>query len=187
VQARSSTVLKRRIQVVNQLHEALKGVVTKEMEEVARAEDISPELLRLRVEKGQIVILKGRFKDKKTVGIGQGLRTKINASIGTSTDVCDIDHEVRKAQIAEQHGADTLMELSAAGDLDEVRRRVLEAVSLPVENVPLYQAFCETIKSTKTRPGWTLNSSSSSSSVSVRMALPSWPSTAESISSPLNA
>ncbi len=134
---------------MNQLHEALKGVVTKEMEQVARAEEISPELLRLRVEKGQIVILKGRFKDKKTVGIGQGLRTKINASIGTSTDVCDIDHEVRKAQIAEQHGADTLMELSAAGDLDEVRRRVLEAVSLPVGNVPLYQAFCETIKKHK--------------------------------------
>ncbi len=131
---------------MNQLQEALNGVVTAEMKEISQAEDIAPELVRQRTEKGQIIILKGRFRERKTVGIGSGLRTKINASIGTSTDVCDIDHEVRKAVIAEKHGADTLMELSAAGDLDEVRRQVLQAVSLPVGNVPLYQAFCETIR-----------------------------------------
>ena len=72
-----------------------------------------------------------------------GLRSKVNASIGTSTDIVDIDAEVRKAQAAEAAGADTLMELSVGGDLDKVRREVLAAVSLPVGNVPLYQAFCE--------------------------------------------
>ena len=72
-----------------------------------------------------------------------GLRTKVNASIGTSTDIVDIDAEVRKAKAAEAAGADTLMELSVGGDLDDVRREVLAAVSLPVGNVPLYQAFCE--------------------------------------------
>jgi phosphomethylpyrimidine synthase len=70
-----------------------------------------------------------------------GLATKINASIGTSTDIADIGAEVRKAVAAEKAGADTLMELSVGGDLDKVRREVLSAVSLPVGNVPLYQAF----------------------------------------------
>ena len=72
-----------------------------------------------------------------------GLRTKVNASIGTSTDIIDVDAEVRKAKAAEAAGADTLMELSVGGDLDLVRREVLAAVNLPVGNVPLYQAFCE--------------------------------------------
>jgi phosphomethylpyrimidine synthase len=72
-----------------------------------------------------------------------GLRSKVNASIGTSTDIINIDAEVRKAKAAEAAGADTLMELSVGGDLGSIRREVLAAVSLPVGNVPLYQAFCE--------------------------------------------
>ena len=66
----------------------------------------------------------------------------MNASIGTSSDLCDIDVECAKARAAEEEGADTLMELSAGGDLDAVRRAVLASTSLPVGNVPLYQAFC---------------------------------------------
>ena len=119
------------------------------MAEIAKAEAVEEETIRQRVADGQIVILKGRFNDQKVVGIGKGLRTKINASIGTSSDLCDIEHEKRKARIAEEHGADTLMELSAAGDLDAIRRQILESVSIPVGNVPLYQAFCETIQKYK--------------------------------------
>lgn len=130
----------------NQLQMARQGEITAEMRMVAEQEGVAPEFIRTRLEGGQIVILKGRHREKKVVGIGQGLRTKINASIGTSSDVCDVEHEKRKAAIAEAEGADTLMELSAAGDLDHIRREVLRSVSLPVGNVPLYQAFCETIK-----------------------------------------
>ncbi len=129
-----------------QLEAARAGEVTEEIREVARQEGIDEETVRERVAAGQIVIAKGRFNGKKVVGIGKGLSTKINASIGTSSDVCDIDHERRKARIAEESGADTLMELSAAGDLDAIRKAVLAEVSLPVGNVPLYQAFCDTIK-----------------------------------------
>jgi phosphomethylpyrimidine synthase len=68
----------------------------------------------------------------------------VNASIGTSSDICDIALEIRKAKAAEEEGADTLMELSAGGDLDAVRRAVLANTSLPVGTVPLYQAFKET-------------------------------------------
>ncbi len=135
--------------MINQLEAAQKGVITPEMEEVARQEGIPADVILDRVKEGQIVIVKGRRNDERVVGIGLGLRTKVNASIGTSTDICDLEHEKRKARIAEKTGADTLMELSAAGDLDEIRNAVLNEVSIPVGNVPLYQAFCETIKKYK--------------------------------------
>jgi len=129
-----------------QLQLAQQGTITQEMKTVAAQEGLTPELIRDRMVAGQIVILTGRHREKRVAGLGKGLRTKVNASIGTSSDVCDIEHEKRKARIAEETGADTLMELSAAGDLDRIRREVLQSVSLPVGNVPLYQAFCDTIK-----------------------------------------
>ncbi len=135
--------------VTNQLQLAVANTISPEMEEVARREGLEPELVRERVAAGQIVIARGRFNDKLVVGIGKGLATKVNASIGTSSDVCDVEHEKRKARVAEETGADTLMELSAAGDLDHIRREVLKSVSLPVGNVPLYQAFCEAIQKHK--------------------------------------
>ncbi len=134
---------------LNQLEQAVSGLVTSEMEAVAREEGLAPETIREGVERGEIVILRGRFNERKVVGIGKGLRTKVNASIGTSSDRCDIEHEKRKAIVAEETGADTLMELSAAGNLDSIRREILASVSLPVGNVPLYQAFCETIQKYK--------------------------------------
>lgn len=135
--------------MINQLEAAKKGKITEEMEAVARQEGLEVEIIRQRIQEGQVVILKGRKNQERIVGIGMGLRTKVNASIGTSTDICDLEHEKRKARIAEETGADTLMELSAAGDLDEIRRSIIEEVSLPVGNVPLYQAFCDTIKKYK--------------------------------------
>lgn len=135
--------------MINQLEAAKKGKITEEMEAVARQEGLEAEIIRQRIQEGQVVILKGRKNQERIVGIGMGLRTKVNASIGTSTDICDLEHEKRKARIAEETGADTLMELSAAGDLDEIRRSIIEEVSLPVGNVPLYQAFCDTIKKYK--------------------------------------
>ncbi len=135
--------------MATQLEYAKENTLTEEMKYVCQKEGVAEDILLERIRQGQVVILKGRFNEKKIVGIGKGLRTKINASIGTSTDVCDLEHEKRKAKIAEKYGADTLMELSAAGDLDEIRRQILKTVSLPVGNVPLYQAFCETIKKYK--------------------------------------
>jgi phosphomethylpyrimidine synthase len=93
---------------------------------------------------GKIVIpWNHRRQPSRLAGIGKGLTTKINASIGTSSDIVDYAAEVSKALAAQEAGADTLMELSVGGDLDRVRREVIAAVDLPVGNVPLYQAFCE--------------------------------------------
>ena len=63
------------------------------------------------------------YRYTRPVGIGKGLRTKVNASIGTSSDIVDMEIEVVKARIAEANGADTLMELSTGGDFPEIRRR----------------------------------------------------------------
>ncbi len=127
-----------------QLELARAGETSAAMRAVAEQEGLAAETVRRRVACGEIVIPGNPARPhQKTVGIGRGLRTKVNASIGTSSDIVDIDLEVRKAQAAEKEGADTLMELSTGGDLDRVRREVLAHCSLPVGNVPLYQAFCE--------------------------------------------
>jgi len=130
-----------------QIELAREGITTEQMQTVADDEKLDPAMVLDCVAKGQIVIPNNPFrKGQKVVGIGRGLSTKVNASIGTSSDICDIDMEVRKALAAEQEGADTLMELSAGGDLDAVRRAVLAATTRPVGNVPLYQAFKETTR-----------------------------------------
>jgi 5-hydroxybenzimidazole synthase len=121
---------------------AVAGTVTPEMERIAADEGLPPETIRQRIADGQIVLPHNKNRSCAIVGIGMGLATKINASIGTSTDIADIDAEVKKAIAAKNAGADTLMELSVGGDLDLIRREVLAAVDLPVGNVPLYQAFC---------------------------------------------
>ena len=129
--------------MATQIELARQGVVTPQMTAVAEDENVSAELVRQLVGEGKIVIPWNHNRQPKAVGIGQGLRTKVNASIGTSSDIIDYSAEIAKAKAAEAAGADTLMELSVGGDLDRVRRDVIGAVDLPVGNVPLYQAFCE--------------------------------------------
>ncbi len=126
-----------------QIELAREGVVTPQMTEVAEREGVSGHYVREQVALGTIVIPWNHNRKPKAVGIGKGLATKVNASIGTSSDIVDYAAEVRKAKAAQEAGADTLMELSVGGDLDRVRREVIAAVDLPVGNVPLYQAFCE--------------------------------------------
>jgi phosphomethylpyrimidine synthase len=126
-----------------QVELAVQGIVTPVMAAIASQEGLAPETVRQRMAEGQIVAPLNTNRPGRIIGIGMGLRSKVNASIGTSTDIVDIGAEVAKARAAEAAGADTLMELSVGGDLDRVRREVLAAVTLPVGNVPLYQAFCE--------------------------------------------
>jgi len=133
-----------------QIEIARQGVISSQMKAVAEDEGFEPEFICQKVAAGEIVIPNnpGR-KTQKIVGIGTGLRTKVNASIGTSSDIYDIDLEVKKARAIQEEKADTIMELSAGGDLDKVRRAVIDSVDLPVGNVPLYQAFHDTAKKYK--------------------------------------
>jgi len=125
------------------LEDAQKGIVTDEMRTVARLEGVTEDFIRRGMASGRIVIPISPYRDVKLCGIGEGLRTKVNASVGTSSDIVDVEMEVEKTRQAERAGADSIMELSTGGDFQEIRRRVIEATSLSVGSVPLYQAFIE--------------------------------------------
>src|SRR5512137_2184410 len=130
--------------MLTQIESARQGILTPQMIAVAQKEDVAQEFVLRMVAEGKIVIPWNHSrKPSRIAGIGKGLSTKVNASIGTSSDIIDYEAEARKARAAAQAGADTLMELSVGGDLDRVRREVIASVDLPVGNVPLYQAFCE--------------------------------------------
>ncbi|ATZ61165.2 MAG: phosphomethylpyrimidine synthase ThiC [Methanosarcinales archaeon Met12] len=119
--------------MMTQIESATQGRITEEMKRVALAEGIDEEVVRERVANGEIVIM-------RSVGIGKGLRTKINANIGTSSVAVDPALEVEKAKVAVKCGADTVSDLSMGGDIDGIRREILQAVSVPITTVPIYQA-----------------------------------------------
>ncbi len=110
---------------MTQLERAKKGEITEEVRIVSADEGLDVEIVRRRVGSGKIVIPANKNRKNKLAGIGKGLSTKINASIGTSTDISDISMEIEKAKIAEEHGADTLMDLSVGGNVKEVRGAVM--------------------------------------------------------------
>jgi len=129
---------------MTQWEEAKKGSVTKEMKVVAKDEGIEVELLRERLVSGEVIILNNRRG--VPLGIGNGLRVKVNANLGTSPEICDLTWEKKKLEEAVKAGADTVMDLSTAGDLDKIRKMFLENCSLPLGTVPIYQAAVESIR-----------------------------------------
>ena len=131
---------------MTQMDDARKGIITQEMKLVAEIENVDEEFIRKSIANGTIVIPNNVGRNANPVGIGAGLRTKVNATIGTSTDINDVDMEVEKAKIAMENKADTLMELSIGGDLDAIRKTILSVTDLPVGSVPIYQAAVGSIR-----------------------------------------
>ncbi len=125
------------------IDQAKQGIITEEMKIVASEEGTTPEFICRGIAQGRIVIPVSPYRKARPIGIGKGLRTKVNASVGTSSDIADIDLEVTKTKVAEAAGADSIMELSTAGDFYEIRKKVIDATTLSVGSVPLYQAFIE--------------------------------------------
>ncbi|MFH1782392.1 MAG: phosphomethylpyrimidine synthase ThiC [Candidatus Omnitrophota bacterium] len=111
-----------------------------EMRYVARKEGISLEKLRDQIKKGRIVLLKNTKRKIAPCGVGEGLRTKINANLGTSLDKIDINYELKKLKTAIRYGADAVMDLSTGGDINKIRRAILKHSSVPLGTVPIYQA-----------------------------------------------
>jgi len=126
--------------------DAKNRIITEEMKEVARKERIDPERLRKLIAKGYVVIPKNIHRDTTPVGIGEELRTKVNVNIGTSPDCVDIEMEIRKTKIANEYGADAIMDLSTGGDLVEIRKKIMEHTSLPLGTVPIYEVGVESKK-----------------------------------------
>ena len=124
---------------------ARKGQITPEMEYVAKVEEIDPQRIRSLVASGRVVIPKNASRDTISIGIGESMSVKVNVNVGTSKDFIDMEEELKKALIAVKYGADTIMDLSTGGDLDETRRKILDAIKVPVGSVPIYQAANESI------------------------------------------
>src|ERR687895_530308 len=134
-----------------QMNNARRGIPTAEMIQVAKDEDISLETLIHGVAGGSIIIPKNisRSQQIKVVGIGQGLKTKVNVNIGTSTLYQNLEEEISKARVAVKHGADTIMDLSDGGDLNHIREELLEAAPITFGTVPVYQAYAHGVEKFK--------------------------------------
>ncbi|MBI2830911.1 MAG: phosphomethylpyrimidine synthase ThiC [Chloroflexi bacterium] len=126
---------------MTQLQLARKGIISPQMGQVAQREGLEPEFIRQGVAAGNIVIPANvNHKDLVSCGIGQGLTTKVNANIGTSSDFGSIDTELQKLSVALDSKADAVMDLSTGGDISAVRRAIIAASHAPIGTVPVYQA-----------------------------------------------
>ena len=131
---------------MTQLELAREGTVSAQMSLVAKNEGVEVGFVRQGVAEGNIVI-PANINHKNLVprGIGQGLSTKVNANIGTSSDFGNINTELEKLRVATSCGADTVMDLSTGGDIAAIRRAIIASSPLPVGTVPIYQAGIEAI------------------------------------------
>ena len=125
-----------------QMHYARKGIVTEEMEYVARREKVDAELVRSEVARGRLIIPANiNHPNLEPMGIGIALSCKVNANIGNSAVTSDVKKELRKLEISIKHGADTVMDLSTGGDIDGIRAAIIGHSPLPIGTVPIYQAL----------------------------------------------
>ncbi len=132
---------------MTQLEAARKGKITPQMRKVAREEGQEPEFIREKIARGRIVIpYNKKHRPEKVYGIGEGLSTKVNANIGTSSDYSKIKGELKKMKIAVCAGAHTVMDLSTGGNISKARRSILRESPVPVGTVPIYQAAVNAVQ-----------------------------------------
>ena len=125
---------------MTQLEYAKNNTLTPLMKRLAAIEKIHPAELLAALKKGTIVIPHNATRRlKKPCAIGEGLRTKINANIGTSTDKTNVAYELKKLDTALRFGADAVMDLSVGGDLKGLRKKILAQSPVPVGTVPIYE------------------------------------------------
>jgi len=131
---------------MTQILEARKGNITPEMEAVARAEGVSLDHIIEGVAEGTIVITRNaRHTSIVPLGIGKGLRTKVNANIGTSKDRMSVADEIEKLKAAISAGADAVMDLSTGGPIIEIRNEIMKHSTVAVGTVPIYEAAVKTV------------------------------------------
>jgi phosphomethylpyrimidine synthase len=127
--------------MMTKLEFARKATVSPHMRYVADREGLEVDAIVKGLIAGRVVIFGNpRHTNVRPCGVGAGLRTKVNANMGTSSDYCDSDIELKKLLTAVEYGADTVMDLSTAGDMSAIRRAILTASTVPVGTVPIYQA-----------------------------------------------
>ncbi len=128
---------------MTQIEAALKGTITRQMSEVAMDEGLAPELIRERVASGEVVIPRNEHHEFRAIGVGKGLRTKVNANIGASNFHQFVDEEVEKLYTAVRFGADSVMDLSTGTELDQIRVELISRCAVMIGTVPIYQVGSE--------------------------------------------
>lgn len=124
-----------------QMTYAKQGIITSQMKYVAEQEGLSPEFVRDEVRRGRMVIPANvNHVNLKPIGIGIQTKCKVNANIGNSAFTSNIEEEVEKLHTAIKHGADTVMDLSTGGDIEQIREAIIANSSVPIGIVPIYQA-----------------------------------------------
>ena len=133
---------------------ARRGIATDEMRQVAKDEDVSLDWLVPKIASGSIIIPSNNSRPQEihNVGIGKGLKTKVNVNIGTSTNNIDLAAEIKKAETAVKYDADTIMDLSDGGDVKHVRRTLLAAAPITFGTVPIYEAYNYATTPPRTNP-----------------------------------
>jgi phosphomethylpyrimidine synthase len=135
-----------RMQEVTLMEVAQSKKTNKLIESVALSENLSKEFIRAGVADGTIVIPKNSNRDfEKIVAVGAGLKTKVNANIGTSPDHINLAEELAKLNAAVKAGVDAIMDLSTGGNLTKIRKEILTASPVQVGTVPIYEAACKTV------------------------------------------
>lgn len=135
---------------MTQILEARKGNITPEMQAVARSEGVAAEVILKGLAEGTIILSKNnRHASIAPLGVGRGLRTKINANIGTSKDQMSVANEIEKLKVAVSAGADAVMDLSTGGPIIEIRKEILKHSTVAIGTVPIYQAAVETVANGK--------------------------------------
>ena len=133
---------------MTQLELAREGIISSQMELVARDAGVDAEFVRQGVAGGTIVIPANiNHYNLIPCGIGQGLKTKVNANIGTSSDFCSVDVELEKLHVAIEAGADAVMDLSTGGDISAIRQAIINSSPVAIGTVPIYQAAISAVDS----------------------------------------
>jgi phosphomethylpyrimidine synthase len=140
---RTEWVEKRKHDAVRtQMHYARRGIVTEEMEFVARRENVAPELIRSEVARGRMIIPANiNHRNLEPMCIGVSSKCKINANIGNSAVTSNIDEELEKLSYSVKYGADTVMDLSTGGDIPRIRQAIIDHSPVPIGTVPIYEAL----------------------------------------------
>ncbi len=125
-----------------QMHYARQGVITEEMQYVARRENLSPEVVRSEIARGRMIIPANiHHTNLEPMCIGVASQCKINANIGNSAVTSEIDEELEKLRYSVKYGADTVMDLSTGGDIPKIRQAIISNSPVPIGTVPIYEAL----------------------------------------------
>ncbi len=124
---------------MNIFEKAKQGITTPEVEQVAQKENLPVRQVLESLAKGEIAIMKNRRRQIEATGVGKGIRTKVNANIGSSPDLFSLDVELEKLDTAVKAGADAVMDLSTGGNLRDFRKKILEHSPIPLGTVPIYE------------------------------------------------